>query len=477
MRGRFMRKLIIIGIIFLVFAVGIVITLMNLNTIVNKNKQTILARTENILQRKISVDDIRVSLWRGIGILLKDVRLSEDQSFSSEDFLHASSLQINVRILPLLRKELQVKKILLFNPVISIIRNEKGEYNFESIARKEGHEKEPSAPIVPAPPPAAEKQRAPLPLLISLANIKNGEIRYIDQTAKGQQPVTAQDLDLEISDISFERPIGINLYAKLLGAQERNITLEGGLGPLGPKFDLTNIAAQGKVRLGPINLDNLIKVLPQIAGWEGIASTLKDYGLSGTLELKANIMGSVDRGKMPRIQGKVEIQDGALANVNIPEIVLTNITGVSGLSALISTSIKKSRFAHLFEAKDTEFEQLKGSFLVDEGKIKIKELILTAAEYTVQGEGWVGLDKRIDFSTHLILSQKFSEDIMDNIREAKYIADEENRLTFPFHISGKIPHIRSKPDIKFMEEKLGKALLDKGVEKIIKKTLEGIFGR
>ncbi len=43
------------------------------------------------------------------------------------------SLQANVKLLPLLRKDVQVKKLILHEPGINIIRNRQGVYNFATL--------------------------------------------------------------------------------------------------------------------------------------------------------------------------------------------------------------------------------------------------------------------------------------------------------------------------------------------------------
>ena len=125
-----MRKYWIAGVVLLVLCVFVVLALLNLNTLINRNRDYLLTQAEQALGRQVSVGEVGLTLWNGIGIRLNDFSLSDDPSFSSGDFIRASDLQVNVRLFPLLRKEFQIKRLILNDPVIEIFRNKKGVFNF-----------------------------------------------------------------------------------------------------------------------------------------------------------------------------------------------------------------------------------------------------------------------------------------------------------------------------------------------------------
>src|SRR5919109_4004027 len=132
-----MRKLVITGGVLLVLLVLIGFAVVNLNALVNRNRDYLIAQAQEALGRNVEVADIGVTLWGGIGIRLKEFSLADDPSFSRESFIRAADLQVNVKFLPLLKKELEIDELVLRRPVINIIRNEKGQFNFSTIAAKE----------------------------------------------------------------------------------------------------------------------------------------------------------------------------------------------------------------------------------------------------------------------------------------------------------------------------------------------------
>jgi uncharacterized protein involved in outer membrane biogenesis len=840
-----MKKFIIIGSIILTIFIGLlIITWLNLNKIINKNRDLIITRAERVLHRKIEIEYIGVSFKGGIGILLKEVRLKDDPYFSRKDLLYASSLQVNVRFWPLLHKEFHIKKILLYNPIIYIIRNKKGEFNFGDIIRKEESRKRISKPET-STLHLPQKDREALPLLISLVNVRNGKISYIDKKNKAKGRLTIHNIDLNIKNIGYNHPIKVNLSAKLVDSEEKNIIFDGDIGPFAHKLDFNKVNVKGKLRInladpdkflktfqkitqyipggidfsgpfilqadiigrlkalkfnnirlrasifgaknrnlqikggeiGPINLklpfkkqsikshielkpvrlENLRKFTPlrkiispdikisgpisligdingslqklqmkviieasqsdikltngiqkprgvpttlslncqvegnniscsdikirlynlegkgsgrvqlenspkidftfnsnkvELKGWEHIISALREYKMYGSTRINLHIKSAIGKkiptikgkaeiiklnsyipqlgknikninglliftgnyiyakditllsgaskirliakiydftkpvinyelysqkiklsdflksGKIKRFhdnilqevvikggirstskvaiikemhfkvfdglfkgkgtysfkenrfnfiseiidmdlkslikaignpdkenltgrlklnlqikgrgsqwkaiqqtlygRGKAEIEEGALLDINIPKIILSKLTGIPFLTVLVSKKIK-GKYAPLFKEKDTMFDKAKCSFFINKGIVETKDLLLATKYYTIIGKGWVGFNKNIDFYGNLIMGKEFSQDIMSNVREMKSIANKENLLSFPFRISGTISNINPKPDIAIINKKIQRAVIRKGVEKLMEK--------
>src|SRR6185503_11809131 len=106
--------------------------LINLNALIQRNRDFLIGQVEQALGRKISVGDIETTLFSGVGMRLTNFTMTDDPRFSSGDFVRAKDLQINLHFWPLLRKEFHVKTIVLHEPVIQIVRAANGEYNFST---------------------------------------------------------------------------------------------------------------------------------------------------------------------------------------------------------------------------------------------------------------------------------------------------------------------------------------------------------
>ncbi len=201
-----------------------------------------------------------------------------------------------------------------------------------------------------------------------------------------------------------------------------------------------------------------------------------------------------------RGNGRIDVKDGMIRDVNIADQVLASVTGIGGLSNLISPRVR-ARHPELFETGDTKFEKLGGSVQIADGVARSDDLTLAARDYAMLGKGTYSLDNELDCNATLVASKDLSDDVIADVREAKYIADAQGRIEIPFRLTGALPHVKPKPDTEFIARALGRAVLGKGLDKIfgkekplppgvtptpdlkhperelLKKGLQGLFGR
>ena len=248
-----MRKWLIASSILLVLIVVAFIALLNVNALIARNKGYLIEQAEGALGRKISVDQVQATIFSGIGARLTNFAMADDPTYASGDFVRAKDLQIIVKFWPLLRKSVQVKQVILHDPVIQIVRNRDGNFNFSTIgkkakAKKDEREKEERTP--------REEQSA---LLISLVDISNGNIRYLDK--KNGTDMQAKQIDLKIEDFDFAKPFSVKLKAAIY-ADKQNFTLKSTIGPIGQRVDVANIPVDGEIDIDPLNMTQLRATLP-----------------------------------------------------------------------------------------------------------------------------------------------------------------------------------------------------------------------
>src|SRR5262245_38220106 len=112
-------------------------------------KNLIVSRLESNLQRKVSVQSAEITIFSGIGIRLRNVLISEDPAFGRAGFMNVESLRVEPSLIPLLRGRVEFSSIQAVKPVIRLVRNAAGAWNFSSISRKPATE-----PRGPAPAPS-----------------------------------------------------------------------------------------------------------------------------------------------------------------------------------------------------------------------------------------------------------------------------------------------------------------------------------
>ena len=125
-------KIVIGLLIVIVLAVGAIVALPFLIDL-NKYQDQYKPIIEEPLNRKIQLQDIRLTIWPRIGAKITELVVLDDPAFGSSSFASLNSLDIGVKLLPLLSGKVEVEEITLRNPVITVIKNKNGVLNVSTI--------------------------------------------------------------------------------------------------------------------------------------------------------------------------------------------------------------------------------------------------------------------------------------------------------------------------------------------------------
>ena len=300
-----MRKLILCGCVLLLVIGGLLVfAAYNLNDLANQNKDQLLAQAEQALGRKVQIGEIGLTFWGGIGARLRNFALADDPAFSSDNFVQAADLQVNVKLMPLLNQEIEVKRVILHDPVIRVIRNAQGIFNFASL----------SGGDMPDAPPDASDTTASIgsggmPLLVALVNITNGDIQYTDQ--QENTALRISQLDLKVEDLSFDKPLRIELAAAIVSDQQ-NFQLDATFGPLGKEIQVDTLAIDGSLTLDPLDITAVQKALPQVA--EAIPPGL---GISGPVRISSQLSGTARALILSGLQLTASVFESSEPNVKV----------------------------------------------------------------------------------------------------------------------------------------------------------------
>ena len=300
-----MRKLILCGCVLLLVIGGLLVfAAYNLNDLANQNKDQLLAQAEQALGRKVQIGEIGLTFWGGIGARLRNFALADDPAFSSDNFVQAADLQVNVKLMPLLNQEIEVKRVILHDPVIRVIRNAQGIFNFASLSGEDRPD---------APPDASDTTASigsgGMPLLVALVNITNGDIQYTDQ--QENIALRISQLDLKVEDLSFDKPLRIELAAAIVSDQQ-NFQLDATFGPLGKEIQVDTLAIDGSLTLDPLDMTAVQKALPQVA--EAIPPGL---GISGPVRISSQLSGTARALILSGLQLTASVFESSEPNVKV----------------------------------------------------------------------------------------------------------------------------------------------------------------
>ena len=227
---------ILIGIsVALVLLGGLVLSLpflVDLNAYQDQYKPLI----EGALNRKIQLQDIRLTIWPRLGARVGGFAVLDDPSFSAGPFASLTSLDIGVKLLPLLSRRVEVEAITLRDPVITVIKNKSGVMNVSTIGPKA-----PAAPATKEPGSPPSSTNEPLQALALLAvdrvSIDGGQVTYRDLSTTPPTEYQVQNLALLLQSVHLGETPTVHLEATV---QPYNlpVTLDGSCGPLVPTLEL-----------------------------------------------------------------------------------------------------------------------------------------------------------------------------------------------------------------------------------------------
>ena len=188
-------------------------------------------------------DDLKLSLFPWAGISFSDLRLGNTDGFSEKEFVNVKSFEVRVKLLPLISKEVEIKRFVVEEPRIVLIKNKKGRGNWEQPKQQQ---KQTGAPQ----PGTGGAGGLPInALTVGNFSISNGSALWIDQTTDTRKEV--KNINLLLTDVSLDKPVQVKFTGEL---DNKPLAIEGTVGPVGSGLEK-----------GVVPLDLSLKALKQLA--------------------------------------------------------------------------------------------------------------------------------------------------------------------------------------------------------------------
>lgn len=215
---------------------------------------------------------------------------------------------------------------------------------------------------------------------------------------------------------------------------------------------------------------------------ELLASRLvgSDLLLEGALTGKLSVAGHGDDWERIRDAlvggGRIELASGRVKDVNIAEALLEGLTGIPGLSGLISPRVR-SRHPALFETGDTPFEDMAGEFSIADGRMTSRDLTLRAEDFSLHGRAEIGLDRSLDTRATFEASEELTATLISEVDAVKYLRGSSGRVQIPFRLRGVLPRVRPEPDADFVRAALERAIVQEILPGILPGLIPGLAPR
>jgi hypothetical protein len=220
-------------------------------------------------------DEVQATLIGGIGVRLTNFAMADDPDYASGDFVRAKDLQVNLKFWPLLKKEARIKRVILHDPIIRVIRNSHGDFNFSSIGTKDKKKKEAGGKEKKPPAP---KETSPPAFLVSLVDISGGDIHFIDR--KEGTDLRLRQIDLKVEDLDFAQPFSVKVAAAVF-ADKQNFELTAKMGPPHSDGDYSRLPLDGEISFDPLDMTRLKAAAPKL-----LNALPRELDLSGVFRVK-----------------------------------------------------------------------------------------------------------------------------------------------------------------------------------------------
>jgi hypothetical protein len=474
-------------------------------------KSTYLPFIEETLHRRVDVDEVWLALVPTPSIRLSSLKVSDGPAFPGYTFFAAERVQLRLKFWPLLRGRFEVTQFILEKPVINLLKQPDGAFNYADLADKK-------IPLAKRPErghkssTAKSQEPAALPLVLpSRMSIRDGQLNL---ETKGQKPLSINGIDLSLENFAGGQPFPYRASFRYPGL--KTVTLEGTLSyreeqaTLGLKNNrlkiqdltlpiegsVTQVATAPLLNLtvaaDTVNANSVWQILsafglaprdtdvagpmdlriklagPSSSPVAEMRGLFKNVKVEGKRALKGNLSGeiflqlSLGGGSMTRRlrgDGKVVVRDGAWTNVEL-------IKKSQQLTGMIGLSKEQGREA-------TTFKSLETDFTIADGLAEFKRIYMVNPQMETSGAGTMTLEApALNLAMQTILSPQTSARLR-TAKAAPFFKDSRNRVVVPLKITGRI----ANPNVNLDTEKLAQKGLGRPLEKSIDSLLKQKFRR
>jgi AsmA protein len=408
---------------------------------VNAHKPRVEAAVSDALGMEFRIQGkAGLRLFPPAGIALSDIRLRN----RGADLATAETLRVGVKLLPLLRRQVEVTEILLEKPSIRLEKGADGKFNYETAPR-------------PAKPPAKKGEAPSAPLSVARGAVRNGSVVYVDRKAGTKTEISGIDLtvrdlalpaapdapvpkgiyfagelrvkevkgrDLSVSDVDAK----VTATAGVIDVRPFTMKLFGGKGEGGIRIDLSKerTAAQVKYTLSNFRAEESLAAVARKKYLSGPMTLSPDLAFRGkdALEMKRTLSGQVSlRGDDLTLHG-MDI-DEALSTVEQAQQLNLADVGAFLLAGPLGTAATKgyqfggtSRFAA--GEKESRLTRLVSDWTVRDGVAEAKDVAFATRKNRIALKG------RLD-----IVNERFV-DVTVAVLDEKGCAKLRQKISGPF---------------------------------------------
>ncbi len=166
-------------------------------------KKIVSDRVRETTGRELVVaGETKASIWPNVGISLDKVSLSNPEGYSTKNIAEIGNLTVEVALMPLLNKEVQVKNFIISKPVVNLEINKDGKANWQFTLEKNGKqevEPETKKEASTQSKPKTEKDISRILAMLGNVKIEDGDFTYSNQKENISYKINNANLNVGMS--------------------------------------------------------------------------------------------------------------------------------------------------------------------------------------------------------------------------------------------------------------------------------------
>lgn len=302
-----MRKL---GIAIAIIVALIVAVIVVVPMVVDANQYhgMVQSQLEKALGRPVSFGQMHFSLTPP-SLRLDDLKIGEAPQFGGGQFAAAHSVDVSVKLLPLIHKQVDIRSLTLDQPQVQLIKDANGIWNFSTLGSNPAPQHPPTGAPAPAKPSGnaqtagnAKPSETPSSggnLELGKLAIHSGQVTIIDQKANSR--ATYNNIDLTLNDFAPGKAFNFDAALHLPGSGNEALKMSGTAGPIASV--MLNTPFDGQLEFDQVSIASLEKLSgTSMAGTSGV--------LTGNLAAK-NQQGTL------AAEGTLKLTDGTVKGVRL----------------------------------------------------------------------------------------------------------------------------------------------------------------
>ncbi len=249
---------------------------------VNNFRPQIESTLSTALGRPVKVGNLSLGIFSG-SVGADQLSIADDPRFSSAPFIQAKSLQVGVELMPLIfSKQLNITKIVINHPEMTLLRNREGIWNFSSLGK--------------SAQPGEKTSSTPANVNVAKFDLDDGTVTVGSLSGK-RKPIVYNKVDITMSNFSFTRSFPVVASVGLPGGG--SLKIDGTAGPIN-STDTALTPVEAKLAIKKLDLSQSALVDPElgITGSADFDGTLTSDGriAKATGTLKATALKLVPKG-------------------------------------------------------------------------------------------------------------------------------------------------------------------------------------